>query len=111
MDPTYSSHIRFLADAGGDFTRALGLEFSAADVLGTDRSRRYAIIVEEGKVKSVAVEEDNTGLTGELREPVQLNMRTCANHDDSHCCRKRPIDGHRVLNHFPWVIDAIWLGD
>lgn len=61
LDKDGTSGIRFLGDASGEFTRALDVEFSSAPVLGTNRSKRYAIVVEDGKVKSVSVEPDNTG--------------------------------------------------
>ena len=79
LDKDKSSGIRFLGDAGGDFTRALDVEFPAAPVLGTNRSKRYAIVVEGGKVKSVAIEPDNTGLTSEFRETGKL-FTIIANH-------------------------------
>jgi peroxiredoxin len=49
--------ILFLADGSSDFTKAVGLEFDlAAGGLGT-RSKRYAMIVEDGVVKALNVEE------------------------------------------------------
>ncbi|PMD60779.1 uncharacterized protein K444DRAFT_388799 [Hyaloscypha bicolor E] len=55
-----SSGIRFFgAYQERAFTRALDLEFEAAPLLGTNRSRRYAIVVENGKVNSVDVEPDD----------------------------------------------------
>jgi peroxiredoxin len=51
-----SSGIRFLGNPSGAFTRALGLEFEASPVLGTNRSKRYAIVVENGKLQSMGVE-------------------------------------------------------
>ena len=61
LDKDGSSGIRFLGDPAGKFTRALDLEFEAAAFLGTNRSKRYAIVVEDGKVKSINVEPDNIG--------------------------------------------------
>lgn len=66
LDADKKSGIRFLGDAGGDFTRAWDLEFPAAPMLGTNRSKRYAITTQDGKVKSVAIEPDNIGAEGEL---------------------------------------------
>ena len=57
------SDIRFLADADGSFTRALDLEFNAAPFLGTNRSKRYALKVVDGKVEKVDVEGDNVGVS------------------------------------------------
>lgn len=64
LDADKKSGIRFLADQDGSFTRAWDLEFEAAPLLGTNRSKRYAIVIEGGKVKSVNVEPDNIGHTG-----------------------------------------------
>ncbi len=48
--------IRMLSDADGAFTRALGLDFSnaAAGLLG--RSKRYALLAEDGAVKVLNLE-------------------------------------------------------
>ena len=49
-------HIDFLADGGADFAKALGLEFDAsAGGLGV-RSKRYAMLVEDGVVKALNIE-------------------------------------------------------
>jgi 2-Cys peroxiredoxin 5 len=61
LDPDKSSGIRFLGDADGSFTRAWDLEFPAAPFLGTNRSKRYAIVIENGKVAKVNIEPDNIG--------------------------------------------------
>lgn len=46
-----------LADGNGDFTRAVGLDFDgSARGLGV-RSKRYAMVVEDGVVKELKVEE------------------------------------------------------
>ncbi|KAK2628396.1 hypothetical protein QTJ16_001499 [Diplocarpon rosae] len=70
LDKDGSSGIRFLGDPAGKFTRALDLEFEAAAFLGTNRSKRYAIVVEGGKVKSVNVEPDNTGAEVSTAEKI-----------------------------------------
>ncbi|KAK5116904.1 hypothetical protein LTR62_006625 [Meristemomyces frigidus] len=56
------SGIRFLADPQGAFTRALDLEWDATAAFGQPRSKRYALKIEDGKVKEVFVEPDNTGV-------------------------------------------------
>ncbi len=49
--------ILFLSDGNGDFTKAIGLEFDAsANGLGI-RSQRYAMLVDDGVVKVLNVED------------------------------------------------------
>jgi peroxiredoxin len=49
--------VQFLSDGNGEFARALGLELDASgNGLGT-RSKRYAMLVEDGVVKALNVEE------------------------------------------------------
>ncbi|ODV76956.1 putative thioredoxin peroxidase [Suhomyces tanzawaensis NRRL Y-17324] len=54
--------IRFLADPKGEFTKELDLLFDAAKFFGNDRSKRYALLVEDGKVTNTFVEPDNTSV-------------------------------------------------
>ena len=56
--------MRFLGDPTGQFTEALDLSFDSAAVFGNNRSKRYALLVEDGKVKEAFVEPDNTGVNG-----------------------------------------------
>lgn len=58
--------IRFLADPDLRFTKALDLAFDGAAIFGGDRSKRYALVTENGAVKDAHVEADNTGLKGML---------------------------------------------
>ncbi|OMH38814.1 peroxiredoxin [Motiliproteus sp. MSK22-1] len=48
--------ITMLADGGGVFTKALGLEMNTGDFGGL-RSQRYAMLIEDGVVKVLNVEE------------------------------------------------------
>lgn len=48
--------IRFVGDAGAEFTKALGLDFSFPARGLIDRSKRYAMLVEDGVVKVLNVE-------------------------------------------------------
>jgi 2-Cys peroxiredoxin 5 len=64
LDPTGKSGIRFLADPHGELTSALDLSFDGAAIFGNARSKRYALVVEDGKVTKAHVEPDNTGLDG-----------------------------------------------
>ncbi|KAI5954781.1 hypothetical protein KGF57_003804 [Candida theae] len=56
------AQVRFLADSTGDFTRGLDLLFDASKVFGNERSKRYALLVEDGKIKQTFVEPDNTSV-------------------------------------------------
>jgi 2-Cys peroxiredoxin 5 len=48
----------------------LDMAWDGSAIFGGDRSKRYAIVVEQGKVKSVAIEPDNTGTSVSLAEQV-----------------------------------------
>lgn len=48
--------IRLLADAEGTFTRAIGMEFSAPPAGLIGRSKRYAMVVDDGVVRTLHVE-------------------------------------------------------
>ena len=49
--------IEMLSDADGQFTKALGLNFDAPPVGFHSRSRRYTMLVEDGVVRTVSVED------------------------------------------------------
>lgn len=53
--------VTILADASAEFTKAIGLDFSAPPAGLVDRSQRYALYAEDGVVKVLNV-EDNPGL-------------------------------------------------
>lgn len=53
IDTNLMVQIRFLADQTGEFTKALDLDFDATKIFGNFRSKRYALVVEDGKVKYV----------------------------------------------------------
>lgn len=77
---SFGSHIqiRFLGDPSGQFTKDLDLSFDSAAVFGQDRSKRYALVVEDGKVKSTHVEPDNTGVSGKLIKGLGIpNQSIC----------------------------------
>jgi peroxiredoxin len=50
------SKVRMMADGSGEFTKALGLEFDLTGRGMGVRSQRYAMLVEDGVVKSLDVE-------------------------------------------------------
>lgn len=62
LDSDKTSGLRFLGDASGSFTRAWDVEFDATEIMGNKRSKRYAVVTEDGKVTKVAVEPDNIGI-------------------------------------------------
>ncbi|KAK3985639.1 thioredoxin-like protein [Cladorrhinum sp. PSN332] len=70
LDPSADFGIRFLADPEGKFTKAMDMGFVNEPIFGGLRSKRYSIIVENGKVKSINVEPDNTGTSVSLAEHV-----------------------------------------
>jgi len=49
--------ITLLADAGAEFTRAVGMEFSNPERGMLNRSKRYAMLVEDGVVKVLHLEQ------------------------------------------------------
>ncbi len=59
-----NENIKFLADVQGELSKSLDLTFDATALLGNVRSKRYAMLVEGGKVKALAVEEDPTKVDG-----------------------------------------------
>jgi len=54
-----AEQITMLADGGGAFTRSLGLEMETGDFGGV-RSQRFAMLIEDGKVKVLNVEPPKT---------------------------------------------------
>lgn len=52
-----SGVIDFLADAGGSFAQAVGLSFNGADRGMGIRSKRYSMVVDDGVVTRLAVED------------------------------------------------------
>lgn len=49
--------VRMIADGNGEFTRAVGLEFDASKFGMGKRSQRYSMLVDNGVVKSLNIEE------------------------------------------------------
>jgi 2-Cys peroxiredoxin 5 len=70
LDPSNKSGIRFLADPSLDFTNALDLAFDGSSIFGGHRSKRYALVLEDGVVKEAHVEPDNTGLNVSAADKV-----------------------------------------
>ncbi|HEY0053636.1 MAG TPA: peroxiredoxin [Caulobacteraceae bacterium] len=56
-DQGVENEIEFLADGNGDFTRAIGLTMDGSKFGMGERSQRYSMVVEDGVVKSLNVEQ------------------------------------------------------
>jgi len=69
-DQGATGKIRMLADTCGVFTKAADLELDLAAVLGNVRTKRFAMVVEDGVVVGLNVEPDGTGLTCSLAPKV-----------------------------------------
>lgn len=59
-----------LADPSAAFTDALELSVDLPP-LGGKRSKRYSMVVEDGVVKELNVEPDNTGLSCSLADKIK----------------------------------------
>ncbi|RCK60738.1 Peroxiredoxin-5, mitochondrial [Candida viswanathii] len=62
LESIAGAQIRFIADPAGAFTKDLDLLFDASKFFGNERSKRYALIVEDGEIKKTFVEPDNTSV-------------------------------------------------
>lgn len=62
--------VRMLADPKAEFTKAIGLEVDITEKLGGIRSKRYSMMIEDGKVKHINVEPDGFGLTCSLSSNI-----------------------------------------
>ena len=56
-DQKVGDKVLMLADGSGDFTRAVGMELDLSGLGLGQRSKRYAMIVEDGTVTHLAVDE------------------------------------------------------
>jgi len=66
--------VKMLADPRAEFTKAIELDLDLTAVLGTVRSKRYAMLVDDGVVKAIDVEPDGTGLTCSLSNNFIKNL-------------------------------------
>ncbi|KAJ8102847.1 Redoxin-domain-containing protein [Lipomyces tetrasporus] len=55
--------VKYLADPSLKFVSALGLDFDASKFFGNKRSKRAAVVIENGEVTKVWIEPDNTGIS------------------------------------------------
>lgn len=51
-----NKHVKFLADGSGTYTKALGVELDLSDKGLGIRSKRFALLVEDLKVKAANIE-------------------------------------------------------
>ncbi|KAJ8919527.1 hypothetical protein NQ315_002148 [Exocentrus adspersus] len=65
--------IRLLADPSAALAKALDLTVDIAP-LGGVRSKRYSMVVENGKITSLQVEPDGTGLSCSLADKIKFDM-------------------------------------
>lgn len=65
-----AEHLLMLADGNGDFTRALGLELDGSGFGLGKRSKRYSMIVDNGKVSHLNVEPDGAGIQVSTAEKI-----------------------------------------
>lgn len=70
-DQKAEGKVRLLADPTAAFTKALDLVVDIAP-LGGSRSKRYSMVIDDGKVTSVQVEPDGTGLSCSLAQSIKL---------------------------------------
>ncbi len=56
-DQNVGEKVVMLADGNGDFTRAMGLEMDGSGFGLGQRSKRYAMVVDNGVIKSLEVEQ------------------------------------------------------
>uniref|UniRef100_A0A3B4A7R7 Peroxiredoxin-5 n=1 Tax=Periophthalmus magnuspinnatus TaxID=409849 RepID=A0A3B4A7R7_9GOBI len=69
--------VRMLADPTGAFTKEVDLILDneqLVQILGNKRSKRYAMLVEDGIVKKINVEPDGTGLTCSLASSILSDL-------------------------------------
>jgi len=69
-----SGKVRMLADTGATFVKATDLDVDLSAVLGTVRSKRFAMLVDDGVVKAIEIEPDNTGLTCSIADKFVKNL-------------------------------------
>lgn len=62
--------MKFLADGSAKYTRALGLELDLTEGGLGARSKRFALLVEDLKVKVANIEESGIGLTISSAEEI-----------------------------------------
>lgn len=62
LETIAGEQVKFLADPQAEFVSALDLKFDATKFFGNERAKRFALLVEDGKVTKSFVEPDNTSV-------------------------------------------------
>merc|ERR1712066_737920 len=57
-DQEAEGKVRMLADSKCELTKALDMELDATEKLGTIRSKRYAMLIEDGKITKLGMDDD-----------------------------------------------------
>ncbi|KAK9870165.1 hypothetical protein WA026_006255 [Henosepilachna vigintioctopunctata] len=70
-DQNTKGKIRMLADPSAALAKKFGLTVDVPPLGGT-RSKRYSMVVDDGKITSLQVEPDGTGLSCSLVESIKL---------------------------------------
>ncbi len=65
-----ADNLLMLGDGNGDFTKALGLELDGSGFGLGQRSKRYSMVVEDGKVTALNVEPDGAGIQESTAEKI-----------------------------------------
>jgi 2-Cys peroxiredoxin 5 len=66
--------VTLLADSKGELAKAMDLDFDATGALGNHRFKRFAAIIDDGKISKLFVEPDTTGLNVSLVENVVKSL-------------------------------------
>lgn len=62
--------VRIIADTQAEFAKAAGHLFDSTEIFGNKRSKRYAMIVQDGKILQEFIEPDNIGVNVSSAESV-----------------------------------------
>lgn len=68
-----AEELMMVADGNGDFTRAMGLEMDGTGFGMGSRSRRYALVAEDGKIATLNVEQ-GPGLDASSAEAIMAAL-------------------------------------
>lgn len=71
QDQKADGKVRLLADTNAELTKAFDLAIELPPLGGT-RSKRYSMLIKNGKVEQLNVEPDNTGLSCSLANKIVL---------------------------------------